>query len=144
MLYEFSREFIHPFVLMDVVWSSCFHTKTWGVLPVRELLFSKLFLTSALNLLLTRPPPGPIVRHQASFWKQVTPTISSISEKEMQEDQCAFLFPWGWLLLVSSDSHKARTQPTVMGCSFFLRTSPGEALELPRLFVQNSALESWK
>lgn len=39
-------------------------------------------------------PPGPIGSKQASFLKQMAPTISNISEKEMQEDQCAFLFPW--------------------------------------------------
>lgn len=79
-------------------------------------------------------PPG--------FLLKATPTISSISEKEMQEDQCAFLFPWGWLLFVRSDSHKARTQVPAMGCSFFL--SPWVALELPRLFVQKSAPHSWQ
>lgn len=61
---------------------------------------------------------------------------SNIPEKDMQEDQCAFLLPWSWLLLVSSDSHKARTLVPVMGCSFFLCTSPQAPLELPGLFAQ--------
>lgn len=135
IFYEFSGELLHPLMLMDVVWSSCFHTKTWDILPEWELLFSKLFLTSALNLLLTHPPPPwPMISNQASLLKQMTPAISNISEKEMQEDQQAFLFPWGWLFLVSSDFHKARAQVPVMGCSFLLCTSPQPPLERPGFF----------
>lgn len=84
ILYDFSRKLIHPCVVMDVVWSSCFHTKTWDILPVCELLFSKLFLTCALNLLPTHPPPEPKISNQASLLKQIIPTIFNISEKEMQ------------------------------------------------------------
>lgn len=135
ILCDFSTKFIHPCVVMDDVLSSCFHTKTWDILPVWELLFSKLswLVLWTCCLLIT---PRTKNHNEASFLKQMIPAISHTSEKEVQKDQCAFLFPWGWLLFLSSDSHKARTQAPAMGYSFFLCTSPQAPLELPGLFVK--------
>lgn len=86
-------------------WDLGYITCVWAT------LFQAL-LTSVLNLLLTHPRPRTIISNQTSFLKQMTPTISNISEKEMQEDQCAFLFPGGWLLLVSLDATRLEPGPS--------------------------------
>lgn len=93
--------------------------------------------------LITPSSPEPKISNQASFLKQIIPTIPNISEKDMQEDQDAFLFPWGWLLFESSDSQRQSPGPSDGLLFLSAGFSPG-TFGTSRTFCKNSAPHSWQ